>query len=49
MKLPRLQNVLVWYPQSDMKLSFKSLEKSFLIYQTRNGQGSILTDLIRVS
>ena len=49
MKLPRLKNLSIWYPQSDMKLSLKSLENSFLNYTSFHSQAQTLTDVIRVS
>ena len=49
MKLPRLQNLTIWYPFSDMELGLKSLENSFVNYTTLNGQELTLIDVIRVS
>ena len=49
MKLPRLKNLSIWYPQSDMKLSLKSLENSFLNFTTFYSQAQTFTDVIRVS
>ena len=49
MKLPPLQNLGIWYPLSDMELSLKSLENSFVNYTTFNWRELTLIDAIRVS
>ena len=51
MKLPRLQNLTIWFPFSDMELGWKSLENSFVTYTKIpfNGRQLTLFDAIRVS
>ena len=51
MKVPRLQNLTIWYPFSDMELGSKSLENSFVTCTKIpfNGRELTLFDAIKVS